>query len=191
MPRPEALQLDEYYHIYNRGNGGEPLFWEARNYHYFLKLYAKYIEPIAETYAYCLLNNHFHFLVRLKDRRPPSPPGRVFANLFSTYTKAFNKAYERTGSLFEKPFRRRRIDSDRYFTALVVYIHRNPQKHGSVDDFRHWPYSSYQAVLSNQETRIQRAAVLAWFDGPAGFQEAHAAWMDETIVEPLIIEDRL
>jgi putative transposase len=190
MPRPESLQPDQYYHIYNRGNSGEPLFREARNYQYFLKLYAKYIEPMAETYAYCLLNNHFHFLVRIKEW-PPSPPGRAFANPFSTYTKAFNKAYERTGSLFENPFRRRQVDSDRYFSALVVYIHRNPQKHGFIDDFRQWPYSSYRAILSNQETRIQRADVLAWFDGPAGFQEAHAALMDETIIEPLIIEDKL
>jgi putative transposase len=135
-----------------------------------------------------VLSNHFHFLVRIKDW-PPSPPSRAFASLFATYTKAFNKACQRTGSLSEKPFRRRRVDGDRYFTALVAYIHRNPQKHGFVDDFRQWPYSSYHAVLSNQATRIQRAAVLAWFDGPAGFQEAHVALMDETIVEPFIIED--
>jgi putative transposase len=187
MPRPDSLEPEQYYHIYNRGNSGEPLFREARNYRYFLKLYANYIEPIAETYAYCLLGNHFHFLVRIKDCQ--SSPSRAFANLFSTYTKALNKAYQRTGSLFEKPFRRRRVGSDRYFSALVVYIHRNPERHGFVDDFRRWPYSSYQTILSNQATRIQRAAVLAWFDGPAGFQEAHVASMDETRIEPLIIED--
>jgi hypothetical protein len=116
---------------------------------------------------------------------------RQFNNLFIAYAEAFNKAYDRTGGLFESPFKRRLVDSDRYFAALVAYIHRNPQKHGFVDDFRDWPYSSYHAVLSMQSTRIQRAAVLDWFDGPAGFKEAHALLVDEAIIEPLIADDGL
>jgi REP element-mobilizing transposase RayT len=194
MPSPEPLQPERVYHIYNRGNSGEPLFREERNYRYFLKLYAHYIEPIAETYAYCLLSNHFHFLVRIKDWQSledcqSCPPSRAFANLLGTYTKAFNKAYQRTGSLFEKPFRRQVVDSDRYFAALIAYIHRNPQKHRFVDDFRDWAYSSYHAILSTQATHIHRAVVLGWFHGPAGFKEAHASPANEATVEPLIADD--
>ena len=66
MPNPEPLLRGQYYHIYNRGNNGETIFRDARNYPYFLKLYAEYVEPVAETYAYCLLPNHFHFLVRIR-----------------------------------------------------------------------------------------------------------------------------
>ena len=197
MPGPEPLQQESYYHIYNRGINGEALFREERNYRYFLKLWAKYIEPIAETYAYCLLNNHFHFLVRIKETEtgpiseigPVLTVGRQFNNLFIAYAKAFNKAYDRTGSLFESPFRRKLVDSDRYFAALVAYIHRNSQKHGFVDDFCDWPYSSYHAVLSSQATRVQRAEVLDWFDGPAGFRDAHDTAVNEALIEPLIAED--
>jgi putative transposase len=114
---------------------------------------------------------------------------RQFNNLFIAYAKAFNKAYGRTGSLFESPFKRRRIDGDRYFVGLVVYIHLNPEKHGFVDDFRRWPYSSYHAVLSTQATRIQRTAVLDWFGGAAGFEEAHAAPVDEASIESLFDDD--
>ncbi|MEJ2736429.1 MAG: hypothetical protein P8189_23160, partial [Anaerolineae bacterium] len=78
---------------------------------------------------------------------------RQFNNLFIAYAKAFNKAYRRTGGLFESPFKRKRVDNDRYFTYLVVYIHRNPEKHGLVDDFRHWPHSSYEAILSTKPSR--------------------------------------
>jgi putative transposase len=199
MPSPEPLQPDQYYHIYNRGINGEPLFRQERNYRYFLKLWAKYIEPVADTYVYCLLNNHFHFLVRVRGTETGRVPGigpvlhvsRQFNNLFIAYAKAFNKAYDRTGGLFESPFKRRLVDNDRYFTALVAYIHRNPQKHGFVDDFRDWPYSSYQAVLSSQATRIQRAAVLGWFDGPTGFKEAHASSVDQATIGPLIADDWL
>ncbi len=201
MSRPEPLRYGQYYHIYNRGNNGETLFREQRNYAYFLRLYAKYIEPVAETYVYCLMCNHFHFQVRIKERTGSPSEGcqsyeqsyeasRAFSNLFSTYTKAFNKAYQRTGSLFEKPFRRKLVDSDHYFTSLVVYIHRNPQKHGFVDDFRRWPYSSYRAILSDKPSRIQRGVVLDWFGGRAGFEEAHIDRVDENIIESLIVGDK-
>ena len=61
------LRPCQYYHVYNRGINGEDLFREERNYRYFLEKYAQYIEPVAETYAYCLLGNHFHLLVRIRD----------------------------------------------------------------------------------------------------------------------------
>ena len=62
-----TLQPGVYYHIYNRGNNRENLFLENRNYPYFLTLYEKHIEPIADTYAYCLMRNHFHLLVKIKE----------------------------------------------------------------------------------------------------------------------------
>jgi putative transposase len=66
MTSPTPLEYGQYYHIYNRGNNGENLFFEERNYPYFLKLYAHHILPVANTYAYCLLRNHFHALVRIR-----------------------------------------------------------------------------------------------------------------------------
>ena len=66
MPSPPPLQPDSYYHVFNRGVNRQNLFFEGRNYGYFLQLYAHHIEPVADTYAYCLLPNHFHLLVRVK-----------------------------------------------------------------------------------------------------------------------------
>lgn len=128
MPKRIPLEYGHYYHIYNRGNNRENLFYEERNYRHFLRLYARYIRPIADTYAYCLLVNHFHFLVRIKvveeqeawfeTQTPgasetrgvglrgastpftPKNPNQQFGNLFNAYAKAINKAYHRTGSLF-------------------------------------------------------------------------------------------
>ena len=62
----EPLEPDRIYHIYNRGINGENIFKEERNYAYFLTKYAKCISPIADTYAYCLLKNHFHLAVKIK-----------------------------------------------------------------------------------------------------------------------------
>ena len=67
MTRPPPLKPGVFYHIYNRGTNREDIFVQERNYRYLLQLYARHIVPAAETYAYCLLKNHFHVLVRIKD----------------------------------------------------------------------------------------------------------------------------
>jgi len=178
MLKPVPLQPGRFYHVYNRGNNRENIFIEERNCVYFLKLYAHHIEPVAETYAYCLLRNHFHFLVRIKDHQDLSglrkrPPSQCFSNLFNAYAKAINATYQRSGALFQRPFGRIEVTSDGYFIQLVAYIHYNPQKHRFVDDFRDWPYSSYHALLSRKPTHLQRDTVLAWFEGSERFEEFH------------------
>lgn len=123
----DLLQPECFYHIYNRGINGESLFKEARNYPYFLQQYVKHIEPIADTYAYCLLNNHFHLLIRtrsedevlslFKNKQRPASfyLGNQFAKLFNGYCQAINAAYDRTGGLFEHPFRRIEVKTEAYF----------------------------------------------------------------------------
>ncbi len=157
--------------------------------------------PAADTYAYCLLRNHFHFLVRIKTVEEqeltslqdlsalPRKPSQQFSNLFNAYAKAFNKTYHRTGTLFQRPFGRIEVTSDSYFMQLVTYIHQNPQKHGFVSDFRTWPYSSYQALLSTKPTRLQRDDVLTWFQGVDHFEDAHRYEVDERKIAPLVPDD--
>ena len=183
----------QYYHIYNRGNNRENLFKEAKNYPYFLKLYSKHVERVASTFAYCLLRNHFHFFVRIKTEEEqieyheqlsresgvhnafkPIEPYRGFGNCFNAYAKAINNQYGRTGSLFEKRFEREWVDSDRYRLAVVAYIHRNPQNHRFVADFRDWKWSSYQTILSGGKTKIRYVEVLDWFEGVDAFVDFHS-----------------
>ncbi len=199
MEKLNPLEPGRYYHIYNRGNNRENIFFEERNYHYFMQLYAKYIEPVADTFAYCLMRNHFHLLLRLKTCRVSETRqvleldarqiGQQFNNLFNSYAKAINKAYNRTGSLFQKRFGRIEVTSDSYFLALINYIHRNPQKHGFVKNFRDYPYSSYHAMLSDRATRLKREEVLAWFTGRERFEQFHRAAADTKPIEHLVVED--
>lgn len=60
------LNFDEYYHIYNHANGDENLFRKEENYSFFLRKHLQHISPIAETIAWCLMPNHFHFLIKIK-----------------------------------------------------------------------------------------------------------------------------
>ena len=118
-----------------------------------------------------------------------TPRSQQFSNLFNAYAKAFNKTYHRTGTLFQRPFGRIEVTSDSYFMQLVTYIHQNPQKHGFVSDFRTWPYSSYQALLSTKPTRLQRDDVLAWFQGVDHFEDVHRYEVDERKIAPLVPDD--
>ncbi len=63
------LEAGNYYHIYNHSNGNDNVFFKKKNYQYFLSKYFDYISPVADTFAYCLMPNHFHFLLKFKEEK--------------------------------------------------------------------------------------------------------------------------
>lgn len=167
----EPFEPGKLFHVYNHGNASDNIFREDKNYVFFLKKYRKYILPIADTYAYCLLPNHFHFMVKVKgreqlrifykkkykDKDPQSFQNfadlisNQFKNFLISYAKSFNKMYNRRGSLFLDNLNRKSIDNDIYFTQLIRYIHSNPVKHGFADRVGEWPYTSYQSFLPKKK----------------------------------------
>jgi len=180
------LTFGNFYHIYNRGNNRENVFIQERNYAYFMELWWKHASQIAETYAFCLLRNHFHAAVYIKNKEDligfqnlssldnkVKEPSQYFSNLFNAYTRGVNTATQRTGALFERPFERIPITSESYFLRLVVYIHQNPQKHNFVEDFRDWNYSSYHELLADFPTRLQRAKMMELFGSRQDFVRIH------------------
>ena len=184
----EKIEFGRFYHIFNRGNNSQDIFFEEENYSYFLKLLIKYIIPISEVYCYCLLKNHFHLLIRIKDvedlvfsdfqfstvETPKSfDPSRQFSHFFNAYTLAINKRYGRSGSLFEKPFERKIIEDENYLKQLVLYIHNNPKHHGIVDNIEEYKWSSYLTMLSDAPTKIQRDKVLEYFEDRENFTLCH------------------
>lgn len=198
--KPGPLVFGQFYHIYTRGNNSENIFIEVENYTYFMTLYEKYIQPIADTYADCLMRNHFHILVRLKttDELEKSnhesqsnlpQPSQQFSNLLNAYAKAINQRFQRTGSLFQSRFGRKIIQTDQYLYAVINYIHRNPQRHKFVDDFRTWPFSSYRTLISDKPTRLDRAQVLEWFGGAAQLRAANLELSDHKAIQSLFIDD--
>ena len=200
----EKLQFGCMYHIYNRGVNRCNLFYEKANYQYFLKLFSLHIAPVVKVYAYCLLPNHFHILLRLLEaddilnstdlhdywkHTRANRPHQYFSNFFNAYARTINDRYGRTGSLFQRPFHRIPVTTDSYFLSLITYIHRNPQKHGLVDDFRDWPYSSFDAILHDKPTRVDKTAVLDYFGNQVQFIEAHQTEPDEAALEKRLGED--
>ena len=104
---------------------------------------------------------------------------RQISNFFNAYAKTINKAYRRTGSLFQHPFGRVPITTDRQFWNVIAYIHQNPQKHGFVKDFRNWKYSSYGVILTGKPTVIKRNQVIKWFGTEEAYLELHNQWITD------------
>jgi putative transposase len=139
-----------YYHIYNHGNANDNIFLNDDNYTYFLKRYTFFINPLIDTYAYCLMPNHFHFVVYVKTKEEicryyseKYSDGKTlanesaslfisqqFSNFFNGYSKAFNKMHNRSGKLFRLPFKRKLLDTDAYLQKAIHYLHANPVHHG-------------------------------------------------------------
>ncbi len=168
----DFLEETYFYHIFNRGNNQQSIFLDNDNYLHFLKLVKKHILPVADIYSYCLLGNHFHFLVRINNECKKNP-SQSFSNLFNSYSKAFNKRHNRIGSLFQRPFKRKRIIEEDYLRQLIIYIHLNPENHGIVNDFELYPYSSYASMLSNKPTNLKRTEVIELFGNKENFIFMH------------------
>lgn len=124
----DFLENGFYYHIYNRANNYEKMFYEEENYRYFLQLMVKYLFSVCQIYAYCLLENHFHILVRIKEENEipeeirKKKVSQHFSNMFNAYTKAINKRYKRRGCLFQEHLGRKRIMEEKYLIDATVYI---------------------------------------------------------------------
>lgn len=177
-----------YYHIYNKGNNGENIFFDNDNYYHFLKLYAKYINPIADTYAWCLLKNHFHIAVRIKTREEISEndltyttvekpkiidASKQFSHFLNAYTQAINKKHKRTGKIFQSKFKRKLIDSEEYLKNIIYYIHHNPVHHGFYKSMNLYPWSSYETIVSTKNTNLKRNEVVDMFGNISNFIEYH------------------
>lgn len=181
------LEPERYYHIYNRGINGCDLFYQKPNYDLFLQKYFHYTHTVAETFAYCLLKNHFHFLIKIKPEEEIRPTFHYktnasiekvivtqFSHFFNSYAQIINKTYQRTGGLFENPFRRIMIHNDNYFMEMIFYIHNNPVKHGFWDDFRDYPYASYGIYADKIEnSHLNTEEVLSFFGSLDSFISFH------------------
>lgn len=181
------------YHVFNHAVGREWLFRNERNYCFFLEKYFEYISPIAHTFAYCLMPNHYHFLLRLKmfdgkmfdgkisDNSQTSNYSNHFKNFFRSYTGAYNEVYERRGSLFEPRFKRKIVDDKEYFINVLNYIHQNPVHHGFVDKMEDWKYSSFSSFYNYNKTNLDRQEIYKIFKDKTEFESFHSLELAEKL----------
>ena len=187
----QKFEENEYYHIYNRANGKALLFEDDGNFRYFLEKWQRYLGNYVDTVAYCLMNNHFHFTVRIKtvDDKIRQLAGEEnttagdkfsknaisynvfledqFRRLFQSYSISFNKQKQRHGSLFQPKFKRVRLVSIPRILEAIAYVHHNPLHHDYSPYYETWTYSSYKTYLSKQPTKLARTLGLSLFSAEA------------------------
>ena len=138
-----------YYHLYNRGARRLSIFREPENYLFLLRR-LKHCLPGLELsiIAYSLMPNHYHFLIR---QNGPHPAGWLIQRIFNSYTKAYNKRYGHSGTLFERRYLAKPVVSEAHLLHLCRYIHANPVKDGLVAAPLDWPYSNYAELVGARE----------------------------------------
>ena len=182
-----------FYHVYNHAVGHENLFREPENYLYFLRRYSERLYPFLETYAYCLLPNHFHLIVRVRSKEilfeqfcrrqkikypdfqaeiadiPESSWHKIvmqpFQDFMNGYAQAYNRRYKRRGALFLDYIKRKSLDETWYLAQAIQYVHNNAVHHGFVQEALDWPHTSLHAIQSKYPTRIERQRVLELLQG--------------------------
>ena len=150
----------EVYHIYNRGDHRQQLFFSDENYIFFLKKIRNEWLKYGDILAYCLMPNHFHFIMAPNEKAcinviigdkisSMQNLSQAIGKTLSSYTRALNIQNDTTGTLFQKKTKAKALLEDsqlsthEYLEACFHYIHENPLAAKMVNDLKNWPYSSY------------------------------------------------
>lgn len=151
-----------YYHAYNRGANREPIFRCDENYAFLERRMEQYAAQFdLKVIAYCLMPNHYHLVLRQDGK---NPCGLFVQALFNSYAKAFNKMYDRSGTLFEGPFRALAVTGEEYLVHLCRYVHRNPLDAHLVSNLQGWPHSNYLEWIGQRDSAfVDRDLVSAHF----------------------------
>jgi putative transposase len=188
MPR-RTVQFcpGECYHLYNRGNNRERIFFAGENYAFFLRQWRKYVSPACDVVAYCLMPTHYHVLVLLKHEGL----SHCMQLLSISYTKAINTRNRRVGVVFQGAFQAKHIDRNDHLVHLSRYIHLNPVLAGLVKEAEGWEFSSYREYVGLRAgTLTVPDIVLSQFASPGAYRAFVAAYSPEErkVVDELVFD---
>ena len=191
MPKRRVLyRPGGYYHIYNRGANRTSICRNDDNFSYLLRLLKRYLSELDITMiAYCLLPNHYHWLVRQEDE---TSAGKLPQRVFNAYSSAFNKMTGHTGTLFEGRYKAIAVGTAPYLHHLCRYIHVNPVKHGLAIAPELWPYSNYLEWLGRRPgTLVDSAFIVNEFGSPARYEAYVQAYLNGQSTPPYGLEQYL
>jgi putative transposase len=179
MPlRGDVFAREQYYHLYNRGADRNLLFFSPANYEHCLRLIKRYHQRYGATViAYCLMPNHYHFLLRQESDEPLS---KFIGVLFNAYVQAVNREQGRSGTLFQGRFSHARIDREEYAIHLCRYIHLNPVRAKLVARPEDWQYSNYLEWIGQRAGSLKDLAFIRdRFPIPESYRDFVADSQDE------------
>ncbi len=137
------------YHVMFRGLNKQKIFLESYDRSKLLEILAELKDKFGfEIYAYCLMSNHVHLIVKEKNLKDISD---IMRRLIGKYAQWFNIKYDRSGVLMENRYKSRVVEVDEYFVHVIRYVHQNPVKAGIVENIADYPWSSYGDYLSDKQ----------------------------------------
>jgi putative transposase len=184
MPRRKVhFVRGVYYHIYNRGANRANIFCSDENYRYFLRLIKRDQQALQVTIvAYCLMPNHYHWLVR---QDGDTAAGLLAQRVCKAYSNAFNNANHRTGALFEGSYKALIVADDEYLHQVCRYIHANPVQHGFVPNPASWLYSNYLEWIGERcGTLVDRQLVQEHFPTRDAYRAYVTSYIRNEVIMP-------
>ncbi|HNQ39473.1 MAG: transposase [Candidatus Cloacimonas sp.] len=156
--KKEQFQQGSFYHFYNHSAKGQILFPDESDYEYCIQLINKYLP--SEYFmlgAYCLMPNHYHFLIQQLSCENPS---MMFYKIWNHYSRYYNKKYQGFGSIFCGKLQHVYVSNEKYLIRLVCYIHLNPVSTGLIQNINDWKWSDYldwidKRRLENFDSRLR------------------------------------
>ena len=196
------------YHIYNQGNNRQTIFFNRQDYLIFMNLYKKLIHPNTDTIAWCLMPNHFHFMIKTDDRCSTilkqggifiDPVTNGFRKLLSSYARIFNNQNQQTGSIFRQKTKSKCLNDiiikpgseyqiQDYFINCFHYIHQNPLVAKLATRMENWEFSSfrYYAGLRDVSLSNKGLAILHCEYNPESFIVKSYALIDKNLTDEFI-----
>ena len=179
---------NSYYHVFNRGVEKRIIFLDEQDYNMFLyylsiyllpleqvlrfypnfsiRLYNKNLSEEIELISYCLMPNHFHLLLKQKNKDSTS---KLIKQVTNGYTLYFNTKYERVGGLFQGVFKAVGIDTDALILHVARYIHLNPVVANIVKDPKEYMWSSHKEYFDKEKHHksfVNKNTLLSYFSSP-------------------------
>ncbi|CAN5229838.1 hypothetical protein BH11BAC5_BH11BAC5_51290 [soil metagenome] len=209
MPVSELLKSpffpDNHYHLVFKSIDGILLFRQNSDYNIFLERFQQFTSLALDTWAYCLLNNHAHFIIKIKSIKTitkaieeidfakqtvamkkllavPNKEAmldemmeRQINSFMVSFANYIKNKYRHHGGLFQKPFKRLEIDTDNWLQTAIIYVHLNSLKHKVFNDYAAYLQGSYFYFIQQCNTYCATDEVLAFFGGLKHFISLHEA----------------
>ena len=143
--KPRKQSKTGIHHIMLRGNNKQTIFQDKEDSYKFLKILSQTKEKLDfDVFAYCIMNNHVHLLIKEKE----NTIGQIIGSVASKFATWYNTKYERVGYLFQDRFKSEAVETNEYFLTVIRYIHQNPVKAGLCKAVSEYEFSSYNEFLS-------------------------------------------
>ena len=153
MPRTKRLIYDGVVlHVIDRGHNKQKLFKHKDDYYKFLNIVKSYMNRYDfHIFHYCLMGNHFHFLMRIMKEKEPS---LIMQGILQSYGGHYKRTYHTSGYLYQGRYKSFLIEKDEYLLGCARYIERNPIRAGIVTDLNNYPWSSYKYYANGKSDDI-------------------------------------